>query len=90
MTTISIRLEDSDKKELDKILSEMGISLSTFYSIYTKKVIRDREIPFKLEAPIDPFYSESNMKQIDKSYNEYLEGKELKKSPKDLKNYEKE
>ncbi|MCD8204099.1 MAG: type II toxin-antitoxin system RelB/DinJ family antitoxin [Coprobacillus sp.] len=89
MTIVSIRIEDSDKKELDKIISEMGISLSTFYTIYTKKVIRDRVIPFTLEAPPNPFYSMSNMKQIDKSYNEYLEGKEVSKSLSDLSGYEK-
>ena len=31
--------------------------ISTFYMIYTKKALRDRRIPFDIEAPADPFYS---------------------------------
>ena len=37
MTTVSVRLDDKDKKRLDKICSEMGMSLATFFNIYAKK-----------------------------------------------------
>ena len=45
----------------------MGMNISTFYMIYTKKALRDRRIPFDIEAPADPFYSEQNMAQLRKS-----------------------
>lgn len=65
MTTISLRFDDEMKKELDSMCEEMGMNLTTFFMIYAKKALRDRKIPFEIEAPRDPFYSESNMHALD-------------------------
>ena len=43
---------------------EMGMNLTTFFMIYAKKALRERRIPFEIEAPLDPFYSKTNLKQI--------------------------
>ena len=51
MTTISLRMDDQMKKELDEMCEAMGMNISTFYMIYTKKALRDRRIPFDIEAP---------------------------------------
>ena len=67
MTTISLRLDDDMKKELDAMCDEMGMNITTFFMIYAKKALRDRKIPFEITAPADPFYSESNVAQIHKS-----------------------
>lgn len=52
MTTVSLRFDDKMKKELDEMCDAMGMNLTTFFMIYAKKVLRDRKIPFDLEAPI--------------------------------------
>ena len=57
MTTISLRMDDEMKKELDEMCEAMGMNISTFYMVYTKKALRERKIPFEIEAPQDPFYS---------------------------------
>ena len=75
MTTISLRMDDEMKKELDEMCEAMGMNISTFYMIYTKKALRDRRIPFDIEAPADPFYSEQNMAQLRKSAQQVKEGK---------------
>ncbi len=57
MTTVSLRLEDNLKKELDLMCDEMGMSLTTFFTIYAKRALRDRKIPFEITAPepdLDP------------------------------------
>jgi addiction module RelB/DinJ family antitoxin len=51
MTTVSLRFDDKMKKELDEMCDEMGMNLTTFFMIYAKKALRDRKIPFELEAP---------------------------------------
>ena len=51
MTTVSLRFDDQMKKELDEMCDAMGINLTTFFMIYAKKALRDRKIPFELEAP---------------------------------------
>ena len=53
MTTISIRLEDDMKKELESLCDDMGMNLSTLFVIYAKKVLRERRIPFEAPPAID-------------------------------------
>lgn len=84
MTTVSLRLDDKIKKELDEICEEMGMNLTTFFMIYAKKVLRDRTIPFEITAPIDPFYSESNMRQLEKAERQIEEGRVIVKSMEEL------
>lgn len=84
MTTISLRMDDQMKKELDEMCEAMGMNISTFYMIYTKKALRDRRIPFDIEAPADPFYSEQNMAQLRKSAQQVKEGKIITKTMEDL------
>lgn len=84
MTTVSLRFEDNMKKELDEMCDSMGMNLTTFFMIYAKKALRDRKIPFELTAPVDPFYSESNMAQIQKAEQQVLKGKVVNKSMEEL------
>lgn len=84
MTTVSIRIEDKDKKELDEMLSAMGMSISTFYMIYTKKALRERRIPFIIDVPQDPFFSEENVAQIQRADQQVRRGHVVKKSMAEL------
>ncbi len=80
MTTVSIRLDDQDKIALEEMCADMGMNISTFYMLYTKKVLRERKIPFMIEAPLDPFYSASNISQIRKADEQIKAGKVVTRS----------
>ena len=84
MTTISIRLDNDEKKELEEMCEDMGMNITTFYMIYTKKVLRDRKIPFEITAPKDPFYSNSNLKQLRKAEQQIREGRVVEKTIEEL------
>lgn len=84
MTTVSIRLDDEMKKELDEMCDEMGMNITTFFMIYAKKALRDRRIPFDIVAPADPFYSASNMEQIKRADQQIREGKVVEKTLEEL------
>ncbi len=84
MTTISIRLDDKVKAELDEICEEIGMNLTTLFTVYAKKVARDREIPFRLSAPSDPFFSEENLKALAESEKQIREGKVVIKTMDEL------
>ncbi|MCD7817702.1 MAG: type II toxin-antitoxin system RelB/DinJ family antitoxin [Lachnospiraceae bacterium] len=84
MTTISIRLEDEDKKELEEMCADMGMNLTTFYTIYTKKALRDRRIPFEISAPRPAFYSEQNLRQIHKADAQIRTGHIVERSMEEL------
>lgn len=80
MTTVSLRFKDSDKKDLDAICEEMGMNLPTLFSIYAKVVLRERRIPFVVEAPVDAFYSKANQVQLEKAVMQVNSGKIIEKS----------
>lgn len=84
MTAVTVRLEDKDKRELDEMCSEMGMSISTFFAIYAKKAIRERRIPFEISAPRDPFYSPGNMRALEESEEQFRQGKVVTKSLEEL------
>lgn len=84
MTTISLRLDDDMKQQLDIMCDEMGMNLTTFFMIYAKKALRDRRIPFEISAPADAFYSEGNMAQLKKAEQQVKSGKVVVKTIEEL------
>ena len=77
MAQITFELDDDKKNELEDITSAMGLNLSSLFSVYAAKVIRDRCIPFDIEAPEgdDPFYSKTNMEHLRRSIAQLNEGR---------------
>lgn len=90
MTTVSLRFDDEMKKQLDEMCDEMGMNLTTFFMIYAKKALRDRRIPFEVAAPLDSFYSDSNMKQLRKASQQIKNGQVIVKTMEELEAMERE
>lgn len=72
-TMINFRIDENLKKEMEKICKEMGMSMTTAFTIFATKVARERRIPFEITA--EPFYSESNMKYLEKVITDIESGK---------------
>ena len=70
---INFRIDEKIKKEMEKICREMGMSLTTAFTIFATKVTKERRIPFEITA--DPFYSESNIKYLEKVIADIESGK---------------
>lgn len=49
--------------------------MSAAFTIFAKKVGRERRIPFEISASDDPFYCESNMRYLERLFQEIKEGK---------------
>ncbi len=87
-TLINFRIDETTKKQMEQICNELGITMSTAFNIFAKKMIREKRIPF--DVSIDPFYSESNMKALSKSIKELEEGKVVVKTMEELEAMENE
>jgi len=59
---VNFRLDENDKRGMEKVCNEIGLSMSAAFTIFAKKVAREKRIPFELN--VDPFYSEENMKRL--------------------------
>ncbi|QQR83955.1 type II toxin-antitoxin system RelB/DinJ family antitoxin [Candidatus Peregrinibacteria bacterium] len=51
MKLIQIRIDDHEKKEVELVLKEMGLNITTATLMFYKKIIQTRSIPFSLSAP---------------------------------------
>lgn len=87
-TLVNFRIDETTKKQMEQVCSELGLTMSTALNIFVKKVIREKRIPF--DVSIDPFYSESNMKAIKESIKQLEEGKVVAKTIEELKEMEDE
>lgn len=59
---VNFRMDEDLKKSMEKVCSDMGLSMTTAFTIFAKTVSREKRIPFEVTA--DPFYSESNMSHL--------------------------
>lgn len=83
-TTVSIRMDDSLKRDFDSICSELGMTMTTAVTMLAKKMSREKRLPF--EVPIDTFYSESNMMAQGGSIEQMNAGKTVTKTLESHKN----
>ena len=70
---INFRMDAELKKSMEKLCDELGMSMTTAFTIFAKKMTREHRIPFEVSA--DPFYSESNMKYLNTIVNDIKTGK---------------
>ena len=70
---INFRMDADEKTSFENICEQLGISITAAFKMFTKKVIREKRIPFDLA--LDPFYSESNMRHLSKIVSEIESGK---------------
>ncbi len=87
-TLVNIRMDEKLKKNMEKVCQELGMNMTTAFTIFAKKMSREKRIPF--EVSIDPFYSQSNIKAIKESIKQFEKGEVINKTLEELKEMENE
>ena len=82
MTTVSVRMDESLKRDFDAVCNELGMSMTTAITILAKKMTREKRLPF--EVSMDPFYSASNMAALNDSIEEMGLGRTVTKTLEEL------
>lgn len=62
-TMVNFRMDENLKKSMEQTCKDLGMSMTTAFTIFATKVAREKRIPFEValhDSP-DPFYSERNM-----------------------------
>ena len=73
MAQINIRIDDSLKEKAEILFDELGLSMTTAFTVFVKEAVRQQGIPLGLT--LDPFYSEKNMRVLAASIRDADEGK---------------
>ena len=74
-TMINFRMELDNKISLEAVSKKLGMSVSTAFKIFAKKMIREQRIPF--DVSVDNFYSQENIKYLEKITSEIDSGKAI-------------
>lgn len=73
MAQISLRVDDEVKRNAERTLDDIGLSMSAAITIFLKTVAREKRIPFELSA--DPFYSRENTAELERRVADIRSGK---------------
>lgn len=78
---VTIRMDENLKKQADVLFSELGMNMTTAFTIFTKQAIREQGIPFNIEltpsaqslAALEEVKSMKKDPSIGKSYSDVHE-----------------
>ncbi len=70
---LSVRIDENDKKSFETFCTETGMNVSVAINMFIKTVLREHKLPFEIKA--DPFYSENNIKYLEKIVADINSGK---------------
>ena len=59
--TVSFRMDENLKRQMERLCDDIGMNLTTAFTVFAKKAVRERRIPFELDA--DPVYTETITKE---------------------------
>ncbi len=74
-TMINFRLDEDLKKSMEQTCKEMGLTMTAAFTMFATKVSREKRIPFEITA--DPFYSEKNIKYLERVISNIENGKSV-------------
>jgi len=71
-STVSFVIDENLKHQAESIFDELGLNMSTAFTMFTKAVVRSGGIP--LELVIDPFYQAENQHELQSIMHGYKSG----------------
>lgn len=54
-TNITIRMEESLKIQLQELLSELGMDMTTFFTLAAKQAVREKALPFQPRILVETY-----------------------------------
>lgn len=70
---VNFRMDEELKKKMEQTCKEMGMSMTTAFTMFATKVSREKRIPFEITA--DPFYNEKNLTYLEQVISNIENGK---------------
>lgn len=52
-TNITIRMDSKLKRDAEELFSDLGMNLTTAFTIFTKQAVREQKLPFVISRAVD-------------------------------------
>ncbi len=72
-TSITIRMDEALKREAEMLFNDLGMNMTTAFTVFAKAAVRQQKIPFELAA--DPFFADVNMDRLRKAISDVASGR---------------
>ena len=76
-TNVTMRIDENLKSQLQELMSDLGLDMTTFFTMAAKQAIREQALPFNVSREIP------NKETIEA----FQEVEEMKKHPENIKSY---
>ena len=82
MTNITIRIDDTIKKEAESLFEKLGMSMSGAINVFFRQAIREQAIPFSIRAATaeekyEEYFNLANMKILKESIAQIERGEAI-------------
>ena len=81
--TFRVRMDETLKRQFDALCADFGMNSTTAFTIFARAVVRERKIPFSIQASDDTFSEIPNAETI----AALEEGEEMLRNPTKYKRY---
>ena len=75
MANVSIRMDDDLKKQAEDLFSDLGMNLSTAFTVFVKQAIREQAIPFEITREVPNSETIAAIKEVEEMKNNPLLGR---------------
>ena len=72
---VNFRMDEDLKKAMEQTCKDMGLTLTSAFTLFAKKVTQEQRIPFEIVA--DPFYAKANMERLEKAIADAKTGRNM-------------
>jgi DNA-damage-inducible protein J len=76
-TNVSFRMDEELKRKTEQTLDEIGLNMSSAFTVFAKAIVRTGAIPFELKT--DPFFHAEHQNELNRRIELFESGKSRKK-----------
>ncbi len=74
---VNFRMDEELKRKMEQTCKDMGLTMTSAFTMFATKVTREQRIPFEIVA--DPFYSRENIEELERRIADVESGKSVLK-----------
>lgn len=72
---VNFRMDEGLKKEMEDTCRDLGLSMTTAFTIFARKMTREKRIPF--DVAVDPLFTDNNLNYLKKVLGDIEAGRTL-------------
>lgn len=90
MANVTIRMEDKLKKDAEELFNDLGMTITTAFTIFAKQAVREQRIPFEITRDVPNAETRAAMEEAKAMMSGRIQAKQYHSSKELFKELDKE